>query len=122
MWQRVSFEFHTRQGDTFNPVIFITDKNGGVVDPDGWEAVYRMILTAGSESVVLERELSAGGIETGFDAERGLHYLKPVISAEDTANLTPGRYLCELRTTDAAGSTGTAGTGVHIIEREFDRA
>ncbi len=52
---------------------------------------------------------------TDFDAARGLHYLQPVISKEDSASLTPGRMLAT-RITDAAGNRGTAGTGVHIIE------
>lgn len=121
MWNEKSFQFVTRQGDTFNPQLPIRDQNGGVVDPDGWEAVYRLIETAGSESIVLERKLSTGGIVTDFDAARGLHYLQPVISKEDSASLTPGRYRCELRITDAAGNRGTAATGVHIIERQFAR-
>lgn len=121
MWNPVSFRFVTRQGDTFNPRLPIRDRDGGAVDPADWEAVYRLIETAGSEAIVLERTLSGGGIVTGFDAARGLHYLQPIISKDDSAELEPGRYRCELRITDAAGNRGTPGTGVHTIERQFAR-
>lgn len=120
MFRPVRFNFRTRQGDTFNPVFPLRDQNGGAVNPDGWEAVYRLIETAGSSSLVLERTISGGGILTGYNAQSGLYYLQPVIAAADTADLDPKRYQCELRVTTSAG-TYTAGEGTHTIERQFHR-
>ena len=104
--------FIIEQGATFQKVLTLKDSAGSVINLSGYSgAELDLRLDQDSSSTVATLTTSNGGITNGGVAGT----LTLLISATDTANLTPGDGVYDLELTDASGKVDRLLEGTYSI-------
>ena len=110
--------FIIEQGATFKKILTLKDSSGSVINLSRYSgAEMDLRLDQDSSSTVVTLTTANGGIANGGAAGT----LTLLISASDTANLTPGDGVYDLELTDASGIVNRLLEGTYSIRGNVSR-
>tara|TARA_B100000424_G_scaffold26496_2_gene18480 strand:+ start:2806 stop:3159 length:354 start_codon:yes stop_codon:yes gene_type:complete len=110
--------FIIEQGATFQQILTLKDSAGAVINLTGYTgAEMDLRLDQDDSSTVVTLTTANGGITNGGSAGT----LTLLISATDTANLTPGDGVYDLELTDANGKVDRLLEGTYSIRGNVSR-
>ena len=110
--------FIIEQGATFQQILTLKDSAGAVINLTGYTgAEMDLRLDQYDSSTVVTLTTANGGITNGGSAGT----LTLLISATDTANLTPGDGVYDLELTDANGKVDRLLEGTYSIRGNVSR-